>query len=120
MIDPLLNTLNTTPSLVSNNKNAVTEEKKTEQSFKSIMEQSARMQVSSQAHEAKDAKATPAQEFLEYMGKSNEERFFMAFLKNKGLTEEEFDALSIEDKQKLLEEFREDMRKQIEEDAASI
>jgi predicted flavoprotein YhiN len=58
---------------------------------------------------------TPAQQLKDYLAMSDAERFQMAWLKNRGMSKEEFDALPPEEKQKLMEEMQEDMRKQQEE-----
>jgi len=45
------------------------------------------------SEEDADMASTAAEKFLEYMSKTPEERYFEAFLKSKGMTQEEFDAL---------------------------
>ncbi len=54
-------------------------------------------------------------EFRDYMDKSAEERYFEAFLKEQGLTKEEFDALPPEEKLKLSKKFEEYVSQKIEE-----
>lgn len=56
--------------------------------------------------------------FLAYMSKTPEERFFESFLKSKGMTKEEFEALPPEDKQALLKEFQEMVRERTEAESA--
>lgn len=51
-----------------------------------------------------------AEEFLEYMAMTPEERYFDAFLKRHNLTQEAFDALPPEDKEDLLSEFEEELK----------
>lgn len=53
--------------------------------------------------------------FLEYMAKTPEERYFEAFLKSKGMTQEEFDALDPEDKEALVEEFEDAVKQRVAE-----
>lgn len=53
-----------------------------------------------------------AEAFLEYMRKSPEERFFEAFLQEKGLTQEQFEQLPPEEKKKILQEFEQRMAQQ--------
>lgn len=62
-----------------------------------------------------ETEKTPAQQLKDYLAMSDAERFQMAWLKNRGMSKEEFDALPPEEKQKLMEEMQEDMRKQQEE-----
>jgi hypothetical protein len=64
-----------------------------------------------------ETEKTPAQQLKDYLAMSDAERFQMAWLKNRGMSKEEFDALPPEEKQKLMEEMQEDMRKQQEEKA---
>jgi hypothetical protein len=56
--------------------------------------------------------------FLDYMAKSPEERYMDAFLKSKGMTQEEFDALPPEQQQALIQEFKEYMKQSVERDSA--
>ncbi len=53
--------------------------------------------------------------FLEYMSKSPEERYLDSFLRSKGLTQEDFDAMSPEDQKALLQEFREFVKQKVAE-----
>jgi hypothetical protein len=84
-----------------------------------------------QTSEAEQADAVPAADdaavetdspavkaFLDYMAKSPEERYFDAFLKSKGMTEEEFQALPPEEKQALMTEFEEAVKQRVENDSA--
>jgi hypothetical protein len=69
------------------------------------------------------ATATPAkrsdsaQEFLDYMKKTPEQRLQEAWLKAHGVTPEQFEAMSPEEQQKLLEQMREDIKAKMKEDA---
>ncbi len=56
--------------------------------------------------------------FLDYMSKTPEERYFESFLKSKGMTKEEFEALPPEEKQALLKEFQEMVRERTEAESA--
>ena len=52
------------------------------------------------------------QAFLDYMSKSPEERYFEAFLEQKGLTPEQFAKLPPDEREKILEEFEQRMEQQ--------
>ncbi len=56
----------------------------------------------------------PKADFLDYMEKTPEERFFLAFLNAEGLTEEEFEALPQEKKEELLDKFEQVMKEKME------
>jgi len=58
---------------------------------------------------------TAREEFREYMEMTPEERFFVAMLKKKGYTKEEYEALPPEEKQKLQKEIEEDARNRTEQ-----
>ncbi|MEO3431092.1 hypothetical protein AAFN88_19715 [Pelagibius sp. CAU 1746] len=66
--------------------------------------------------EAEESAAVRA--FLDYMSKTPEERYFEAFLKSKGLTQEEYDALPVEDKKALMKEFEEFVKQNVENNSA--
>ena len=70
------------------------------------------------AEEDEDEQSAAVEKFLEYMSKTPEERYFEAFLKSKGMTQEDFDALSPEDQQALVEEFREAVKQRVAETSA--
>ncbi|GAB4394708.1 MAG: hypothetical protein Tsb0032_22360 [Kiloniellaceae bacterium] len=79
------------------------------------------------AREGADLAALPDEEeeqseavkaFLDYMSKTPEERYFEAFLKSKGMTQEEFDALPVEDKKALMKEFEEFVKQSMEINSA--
>jgi len=53
--------------------------------------------------------------FQKYMEMSPEERYFEAFLKKEGLTQEQFDALPPEEKEALLDKFNDYVKQQNEE-----
>lgn len=56
--------------------------------------------------------------FTEYMKKSPEERMMDDWLRAHGMTKEEFDALGPEEKQKILEEMRQDIEEKMKQKAA--
>jgi len=56
--------------------------------------------------------------FLEYMAKSPEERYFEAFLRSRGMTQEDFEALPADQQKALLKEFQEYVKQQVENEAA--
>ncbi|HEY1096636.1 MAG TPA: hypothetical protein VGF14_05295 [Alphaproteobacteria bacterium] len=58
------------------------------------------------------------QEFTEYMKKSPAERMMDDWLRAHGMTKEEFDALGPEEKQKILEEMKQDIEEKMKEKAA--
>ncbi|TQV77780.1 hypothetical protein [Denitrobaculum tricleocarpae] len=65
------------------------------------------------AQESDDANATSsdaATEFLDYMSKTPEERFFAAFLKEEGLTEEQFEKLPPKERAALMQDFEQEMK----------
>ena len=70
-----------------------------------------------QATEEPSAYQTAAEEFLDYMSKTPEERYFEAILAEKGLTKEQLDALPPEEKAKILEEIKEEIKKRMITDA---
>jgi hypothetical protein len=65
-----------------------------------------------------DSESPAAKAFLEYMAKSTGEKFFERFLAGKGMTQEDFDALSPEKQKALLQEFQEAMKRDLEEKTA--
>ena len=65
-----------------------------------------------------DGKSDAVRAFLEYMAKTPEERYFEAFLKSKGMTEEQFEALPPEEKQALMKEFEDYVKQHVEEASA--
>ncbi|WP_282610628.1 hypothetical protein [Pelagibius sp. Alg239-R121] len=60
----------------------------------------------------KSTASDAVQDFLDYMSKSPEERYFEAFLKEKGLTPEQFANLPSEEKEKIMEAFEQRMEQQ--------
>ena len=75
--------------------------------------------VSSVSTEEDEEETSAAVEkFLEYMSKTPEERYFEAFLKSKGMTQEDFDALDPEDKEALVTEFEEAVKQRVAEKSA--
>lgn len=63
------------------------------------------------------AEKTATEEFLEYMSKTSEERYYEAFLKQEGLTQEELDALPIDERQAIIEKIEERIEQAIKEKA---
>ena len=51
--------------------------------------------------------------FLDYMAKSPEERYFEAFLKSRGMTAEDFQAMSPAEQQGLLTEFEDTLKQRL-------
>lgn len=70
----------------------------------------------SQKNETGVAKS-PKEEFLAWAHMSWEERFIAAALYRRGLTQEEFDALPLEEQQKIMNEIREELRRYVEDSA---
>lgn len=60
-----------------------------------------------------EGKSDAVEAFMEYMAKTPEERYFEAFLNAKGMTEEGFQALPPEDKQALLREFEDYVKRHL-------
>ena len=58
------------------------------------------------------------QAFLDYMAKTPEERYFESFLKSKGMTKEEFEALPPEEQQALVTEFKEAVKQRVADENA--
>lgn len=56
--------------------------------------------------------------FLEYMSKTPEERYLDSFLRSKGMTQADFDAMSPEDQEALLQEFKEFVKQKVAEKSA--
>lgn len=84
-----------------------------EQEEKGFVTQVAQGSEASRTEETSAAK----EEFLAFMKMTPEERYWDSFLKSKGMTEEEFQALSPEDKEDLVDEFEEDMKRMVAEGA---
>lgn len=72
---------------------------------------------SSSSEAVKEKEKTPAELFLEYMNKTPEQRWKEAWLKQHGLTEKEFEALSAEKKQALMDQMAQDMKEQVRQTA---
>ncbi|WP_299615337.1 hypothetical protein [Pelagibius sp.] len=60
-----------------------------------------------------EGKSDAVQAFLDYVAKTPEERYLEAFLNSKGLTEEQFQALPAEERQALLKQFEEFVKRQV-------
>lgn len=58
---------------------------------------------------------SPAETFLAYVKKSPVERWIEAWLKERGLTKEEFDALPPQEHEALAKEMAEDLKKAVRE-----
>jgi len=56
--------------------------------------------------------------FLEYMAQTPEERYLDSFLRSKGMTQADFDAMSPDDQQALLQEFKEFVKQKVAEKSA--
>ena len=88
---------------------------KTKQARSAFLAQQMAQSEDSAAEEstAEESTASDAvQEFLDYMSKSPEERYFEAFLKEKGLTPEQFANLPPEEKEKIMDAFEQRMEQQ--------
>lgn len=57
------------------------------------------------------------EEFLELMEKSSDELYYEMILKEKGLTQEELDAMPLEDRLKILEEIKAEIKRRTQEEA---
>lgn len=57
-------------------------------------------------------------EFMDYMDKTPEERYFDLFLKQEGLTQEQFEALSPEERAKIEETIQQKIRDKVKEEVA--
>jgi len=51
--------------------------------------------------------------FLDYMSKSPEERYFEAFLKSRGMTAEDYEAMSPKEQQGLLKDFEDTLKQRL-------
>lgn len=60
---------------------------------------------------------TPAEQFLEYMAKTPEQRWREAWLKQHNMTEKDFEALSPEKKQAIEAQMAQDLKEQIRQTA---
>ena len=69
-----------------------------------------------QGNEMQAASGNPAQEFLEYMSKTPEERYYEAILAEKGLTKEQLAALPPEEQAKILEDIEREIKERIAAD----
>lgn len=58
-------------------------------------------------------------DFLDYMSKTPEERYYEALLAEKGLTQEELDAMPLEERLKIEEQIKEEIKKRITEKAGT-
>jgi hypothetical protein len=55
------------------------------------------------------------EEFMEFMAKSSDEKMFDLLLQKKGLTKEQLNALPPEERQKILDEIREEIERKVRE-----
>lgn len=60
-----------------------------------------------------DNESSAVRAFLDYMAKAPEERYFEAFLKARGLTAEDFEAMSPKEQQGLLKEFEDTLKQRL-------
>lgn len=60
-----------------------------------------------------DNESAAVKAFLDYMAKSPEERYFEAFLKSRGMTAEDFEAMSPDEQQDLLTEFEDTLKQRL-------
>jgi len=60
----------------------------------------------------------PVQEFKDYMAKTPEQRMQEAWLQSHGITQEEFDAMSPEEKQSLMDMMKHDIEDKMRQEAA--
>jgi len=65
------------------------------------------------SNQTASANKTAAQSFKEFMEKSPQEMIFESFLKKNSLTKEQFEALSFEQKQEVLQDFEEEMKRKV-------
>lgn len=72
---------------------------------------------STESSASASAEQTTEEKFLEFMELTPEERYFDMFLKERGMTQEEFDALPPEQQEKIAEEIRQEIREKVEQDA---
>lgn len=70
------------------------------------------------AEQEENGESEAVKAFLDYMAKTPEERYFETFLKSKGMTQEEYDALPVEDKKALMKEFEEFVKQSMENNSA--
>jgi hypothetical protein len=66
-------------------------------------------QQASQSYDKRTERSEAEKWFMDYMEKTPEERLFEAILRDKGLTPEEFEALPVEERQKIEQEIQEEM-----------
>ncbi len=59
----------------------------------------------------------PVKEFLDYMNMSPGERMLYAWLKQKGISKEEFDSMPAEKKQKLIDEMKREIEMKVKQKA---
>jgi hypothetical protein len=59
----------------------------------------------------------PVKQFTDYMKLTPEQRWQQAWLQRHGITQEEFDAMSAEDKRKIMEQMRADMERDMKDKA---
>lgn len=75
-------------------------------------------QIAQDGDAATSSTSNAATEFLDFMSKTPEERFFATFLKGKGLTEEEFEKLPPEERTDLMAEFKQELKDKTLQDVA--
>jgi hypothetical protein len=65
-----------------------------------------------------DNESAAVKAFLDYMAKSPEERYFEAFLKSRGMSAEDFEAMSPKEQQGLLKDFEDTLKQRLGEATA--
>ena len=91
---------------------------KTEHARTAFLTQQIAQENSVDVEDVIDKDFDPAAEFLEYMEQTPEERYYEAILREKGLTQEELDALPPEERAKVLDEIQQEIEKRMVLDAA--
>lgn len=71
-----------------------------------------------EAGDEEDSESPAVKAFMEYMAKSTGEKFFERFLAGKGMTQEDFDALTPREQKALLQEFQAAMKQDLEQKTA--
>jgi hypothetical protein len=65
-----------------------------------------------------DNESAAVKAFLDYMAKAPEERYFEAFLKSRGMTADDFEAMSPKEQQGMLKEFEDTLKQRLGEATA--
>lgn len=67
--------------------------------------------------DAEETKPDAVKEFKDYMAKTPEQRMQEAWLQSHGITQEEFDAMTPDEKQKLMDMMRKEIEEKVRADA---